>query len=454
MYRAPLLLSLVIVAGAARGQELDRATPDPERRRTVSEREAGAAPVASSTRSVRRAPRVVEEDLDPDLFPDPDAARPGEPEQEGGRIEVDHGGKLWTAGGYDSNVFRSETGHRGDGFGQAHAETNVQLRFPHGGELFAEIGGETLVYFQRDQADEHYVSAFLEYFQVVTSWLEVGAQNAFEYSQLNLLDDRGDLLPRGRFGSVDEEPRLFLILRPGDPERADEGWLRPRDLSLELGASYRLKDYDENTGVDSLDYVEARLDAALRYRLARSPRAQLKLKYRFRRRDYREFRARERDGLVSAASPHLDVERHQLDLRLTQQIEYGYLHGRLIADVGLVYNRDDYRNDRSYREVSGTVSCEWWPVQSYTRVDLGVRGIARDFLVRRPTTTGGHLHHRSLRLQVGVWQRLVSADEGARPGETPVLALFGTAVMTIWRSGDLREDYDRLVVSGGLELSW
>ncbi|HBP17939.1 MAG TPA: hypothetical protein DEA08_09110 [Planctomycetes bacterium] len=452
-----LLASLGFASRPASAQEVDRATRGVDRERLPAGKPApDPAPVVSST---LRAPSVVEDDLDPSLFPEriEQQAEPQEPES---LLEVEHGGKLWTVGGYDTNVFRSERGTKGDGFGQAHGEAELLLKLPNGGELFLEVAGESLVYSKQNRANEHYVSTFFEYFQVATDWLELGVQNAFEFSRLNLLDDVGDLLPRGRFGSIDEEPRAFVILRPGDPEGLDEGVFHMRDLSFELGTSYRYKDYEENRGVDSLDYQELRFDLSIRYRVARSPRSRLKLKYRFRRRDYRQFRARERDGLIGTFAPTLDLERHQLNLRWTQQIQLEQFWGRVVVDLGLTYNRDTYRNDRSYREASFSLGLEWWPVKDATRVDVAARGIGRDFLVRRPSQDGGRLRHRLLRFQLGVWQRLWNLEQGwsleagTRPGETLMLAVFGTATATLWRSRDFREDYDRLVVSAGLELSW
>ena len=451
-------MSLALRNYLSSAQEVDRATRGVDRERVPAGKPAPnpPAPVVSST---LRAPSVIEDDLDPSLFPEriETSLERDEPESS---LEVEHGGKLWTVGGYDTNVFRSDRGAEGDGFGQAHGEAELLLKLPNGGELFLEVAGESLVYLDQHRANEHYVSTFFEYFQVATDWLELGVQNAFEFSRLNLLDDVGDLLPRGRFGSFDEEPRAFVILRPGDPEALDEGVFRLRDLSFELGASYRFKDYEENNSVDSLDYEELRLDLSLRYRISRSPRSRLKLKYRFRRRDYREFRARERDGLIGAFAPTLDLERHQLNLRWTQQIQLGYFRGRVVVDLGLTYNRDTYRNDRSYRETSFSLGLEWWPIRDATRVDLAARGIGRDFLVRRPSQDGGRLRHRLLRLQLGLWQRLWNLekgwglDSGTRPGDTLMLAVFGTLTATFWRSRDFQEDYDRLVVSAGLELSW
>jgi hypothetical protein len=443
-----------LLVGSAGAQEPDRATPE----RIRSHGEEGAGETAPVTSSRRHAPRVVDDELDPSLFPrsldDQDPIDEGGAEAEESGIEVDHGGKLWVAGGYDNNVFRSDRREKRDAFGQAHAEAEILLKFPYGGELYMELAGETLTYLQREKANEHFVSAFLEYYQIVSPWLEVGAQNAFEFSRLNLLDDTGDLLPRGRFGSLDEEPRVFAILRPGDADDPTGGAFLVRDLSFEFGASYRIKDYEENRGLDSLDYEEMRFDASIRYRIARRPRSRIKLKYRFRRRDYRQLRARGRDSFVAADSPHLDLQRHQLNLRWTQQIKLKAYEGRVVADVGVTYNRDTHRNDRSYRELSGTISAEWWPVRDRTRVNFGVRATARNFLVRRPNGRSGHLRHRLLRFRVGVWQRLLSSDDAAKQGETPVLALFSTASYTFWRSDDFREDYDRFLINAGLELSW
>lgn len=451
---ATRLLSLALCLAAAtlgpspaRGQEIDRASENPESRREV-------APITSRGRlrpsaETRGGPKVVPVDLDYELFPEArQAEEPAPSETEWIRL----GGKLWAAAGFDDNVFRAERDRTGDGFGQAHAEANLLLKLPTAGELFVEVAGESLIYFERERADEHYTSAFVEYYQPVLSWLELGVQNAFEFSRLNLLDDNGDLFPRGRFGSTDEEARAFAVL--GFPVEALS------DLSLEVGSSFRLKDYQENAGLESLDYLELRCDAAIRWKLSNSPRSRLKLKYRFRRRDYREFRARGRDGVVGPDSPHLDLERHQLDLRWSQRMLVGQsgdrpgVQLRITAEAGVSYNRDDFQNDRSYRQTSGLLSVELWPVKDWTRFEVSVRAIGRDFVSRQPNGRGGRLRHRLARLRVGLWQQVWVRDKNAPPEETVRLAVFCSYSLTFWRSSDLGEDYDRSFARAGLELSW
>ncbi|MBL4850226.1 MAG: hypothetical protein JKY65_32255 [Planctomycetes bacterium] len=431
-----LLLGLPL---GARAQEFDRASENPESRRE-------AAPITSWSSGLR----VVPAELDLSEFPvapDEHSIRKApEPSDEWIRLA----GKIQAAAGYDHNVFRGEQKLTGDGFGLTHGEAEALIKLPTGGELFLQVAGETLVYLERNRANEYYGSAFVEYYQPVTGWLEVGVQNAFEYSRLNLLDDNGDLFPRGRFGSLDEELRLFTILSAP----IESGELAK--LSLEIGSSYRLKDYQENSGLDSLDYRELRFDASLRYKVsAGSARSRLKLKYRFRRRDYREFRARERDGAVGVMSPHLDLERHQLSLRWTHRTAIEDVKVRFAAEAGLSYNRDDYANDRSYRQASMTLSAEVWPIANTTQIEVSLRGIARDFLSRQPSGGGGRLHHRLIRVRGRVWQRLWTsqgADSLANTGVT--LAVFTAFSVTFWRSDDSGEDYDRMLFRGGLELSW
>ncbi len=348
------------------------------------------------------------------------------------QVRLRHRGRLRVGAGTDTNVFRSQRGHTADGFGTTSGEVELLATFPQGAQLFAELGGETLVYFEREQANEHFGSAFVELFQP-TRFVDFGLQNAFEYSRQNLLDDNGDLFPRGRFGSSDEELRAYVIARPHD------------DLAFEAGASYRWKDYEENRGVDSLDYEEVRLDGSVAWKLSKAPRARLKLKYRFRRRDYREFRARARDGSISFEEPRLDLHRHQLNLTYFQDLQLGGHQVRLIAGTGVAYNRDLHENDRSYREASVSLQLEWWPRREWTRLELGVRGVARDFLVRRSSGGSGRLRHRLLDLSLGVWQRLHEA--------WPV-AVYGEVSITRWRSGDPLEGYERFVFEGGLEVFW
>src|SRR5690606_37542220 len=123
------------------------------------------------------------------------------------------------------------------------------------------------------------------------------------------------------------------------------------------------------------------------------------------------FRARTRTGTTAPDAPHLDLERHQVNLTWYQDLEVAAMRARLSAGVGAVYNRDLLENDRSYREASFTVSLECWVVPDATRVDVSVRGVARDFLVRAPSVGSGRLRHRLLTVTLGVWQRLYGFRE-------------------------------------------
>lgn len=347
-------------------------------------------------------------------------------------VRLRHRSRLRLGSGLDTNVFRAGRSRTTDGFGAARGEVELLATFPQGAQLFAELGGESLLYFEREQANEHFGSAFVEAFQP-TTWVDFGVQNAFEYSRQNLLDDNGDLFPRGRFGSSDEEVRAYVIGRPHD------------DLALETGASYRWKDYEENAGVDSLDYQELRLDASASWRLSRAPRARLKLKYRFRRRDYREFRARARDGTIGEGEPRLDLHRHQLNLTYFQDLQLGAQQLRVIVGVGGAYNRDLHEDDRSYREASASLQLEWWPRRDWTRLELGLRVVGRDFLVRHPPGQSGVLRHRLVDVTLGAWQRLHA--------DWPV-AVYGEVSITRWRSGDPVKGYERFVFQGGVEVFW
>ncbi len=433
--------ALFLAAALAEAQEFDRASQNPELRRE---------PTAPVTSAARDGILVVPAQLDLSGFPIPPKDWGQEKEPAGSEEDwIRIAGKAQLMGGYDHNVFRSESNLTGDGFGQAHGELEALIKLPTGGELFLQAAGDTLVYFERERANEHYTSGFVEYYQPLTGWLEAGVQNAFEFSRLNLLDDNGDLFPRGRFGSFDEEVRLFAIFSP--PPEAGE----LTKLSLEVGGSFRLKDYQENRGLESLDYQEQRFDASLRFKISNSPRSRLKLKYRFRRRDYREFRARERTGTVAPDSPRLDLERHQLNLRWTHRTTWSEIPLRLALEAGVSYNRDDFQNDRSYRQASLTLSTEVWPISDWMRLEFSARGILRDFLSRRPSGGGGRLHHRLIRVRAQLWQRLwSSAGSDSLEGGGLTVALFTSFSVTFWRSDDTGEDYDRMLVRGGLEVSW
>lgn len=373
--------------------------------------------------------RFIDEPFDPSALPSP----PPPPEEPSllDRITLRPELKLRLGAGYDSNVFRAERGRTADGYGRARGEAELLAAFPGGTELFGEVAGEATQYLERHRANEYVGSTFLEVFQPVTGWLDVGAQNTFEASRQNLLDDNGDLFPRGRFGSLDEELRLYAIFRPHE------------DVALEVGAAHRWKDYEENSGVESLDYREVRLDASASWRLLKSPRTRLKLKYRFRRRDYRELSARDRDGLVPiGGAPTLDLHRHQVNLTLFQDLKLSGQELRLVVGPGFTYNRDLFQDDRSYREVSGSLRVEWWPLPQRTRLDLSTRGVARDFVVRRPPGRSGLLRHRLVDVTLGCWQRL---------GELPV-AVYAEGTAALWRSGDPLEGYERFIFEAGLEV--
>lgn len=428
---AAWVVTLLLGAGTAGAQdsgELDRRVQDPTERRLGD-----PAAVDSSLRNADDALFLPEPgveldlpDFDSPIAPPTDEAEPSYWDQVELRLE----GRARTGLGHDTNVFRADRGAKGDGFVHARGELEVLAEFPNGSELFAELTAETRNYFERHEADEQFGAVFLESFHPVTDWLDAGGQMTLEYSRLNLLNDNGDLLPRGRFGSFDAEPRGYLIWRPLTA------------MALEGGLSYRYKDYEENRGVDSLDYTERRVDTSLSYKLSRDPRSRVKLKYRFRHRDYRELRARGRSGFLQPNSPRLDLYRHQLSLTFYQELGFGEQRLRLITTFGGAYNHDIFENDRSYREGSLGFRAQWWPVPERTRVDFGLRGVARNFLVRQATESGGHLRHRLISVTFGVWQQL---------GELPI-AVYANGRALVWRSGDVREDYDRYLGEAGVEV--
>lgn len=380
---------------------------------------------------------LPEDRYDPAYFPPP-AVRPAEPPPADAprgfweQIELKLDGYLRAGLGHDTNVFRADHGRTADGFAHGEGEVRTLLRFPRGSELYVEVAAESLDYFEHHRASEHLVTTYVEYFHPVTTWLDVGVQNALDWSRFNLLNDDGDLLPRGRFGSLDEDVRLYAVLRPHD------------DLALEAGASWRWKDYDENRGLDSLDYEEARLDGSIGWRLARDPHARVKLKYRFRRRDYRQLRARDRDGQDAPGMPHLDLQRHEVNLTWVQGLRLFGLEARFVLGAGGVYNRDLFAGDRSYRELSTSARLELWLVPEATRLTATLLAMGREFLVRRTVGRGGHLRQRRLDTTVTLWQKL---------GGWPV-ALWVEGTATHWDTTDPLQDYERFLVQGGLEVFW
>lgn len=446
-----LLLALLALSPAAAQDEADRQDlperPDalPERDGEAPATPADPAPVRSSDVSGRPVPDQASP-RDRRFIPEAPAFDPTELPELPGRepppagpqrslwddIKLKHRGRLRLGGGYDTNVFRSDRNRTDDAFGKAEGEAELLLTLPQGTQVFGELGGETIAYLERDRANEHFGSAFVELFQP-TKWIDLGLQNAFEYSRQNLLDDNGDLFPRGRFGSVDEELRAYAIARPNS------------ELSFEAGASYRWKDYEENSGIDSLDYEEVRLDGSIGWKISKDPRTRVKLKYRFRRRDYREFRARARDGTVGPDEGRLDLQRHQVNLTGFQDLTFAGQKLRIVLGVGAAYNIDLHENDRSYREASASAQLEWWPVPERTKLTLGLRAVGRDFLVRQPPLQGGSLKHRLVDVTVGVWQRLSPAYP---------IAVFAEFTATRWRSGDPLEGYERFILQGGVEVFW
>lgn len=431
--------ALVLAAfGAAQAQqgEFDRQLePDRESDRLHDLGEDGEGQLPGDAVEPDDPKFIPEPDADPSLFPVFEPPPPPEPEQTSiwDAIDIELELRARAAGGHDTNVFRADRNRTADAYFRSQAELDLVAGFSTGTEVLFELAGENLLYAKQHKADEHFFSTFAEVYHPLTNWLDVGFQNAFELSRQNLLDDNGDLFPRGRFGSLDEEPRVYAILRPHDR------W------GVETGASYRYKDYEENDGVESLDYQELRWDLAVSYKLSRQPRSRLKLRYRFRRRDYRQLRARGRSGVLEPDSPKLDLFRHQLSLSWYQELKLAdWFDARVIASLGAVYNRDTFENDRSYRQLSASVRVEWWLIPDMTRFEAGVLTLARNFIVRQPAGQGGRLRHRLLDVSVEVWQRL---------GDLP-LAVFAGAVISVWRSGDPQEDYDRYLMEGGLEVFW
>lgn len=452
--RAALAVVWCLLGPAAAAQELDRARPVPDR---LAADRSGVAPIDSGdafTPARPRAPSFVDDEgFDPSQFPDRPAPTPSGPPPRSTRLRWE--GDARVGAGSDSNVFRAERGLAAEGFAEAAAEAELLVKLPGGGELFVEASGETRHHVRRPRADERFAASFLEFFQPVASWLEVGAQNVLEGALLNLLDDDGDLLPRGRFGSFDEEVRGFTVVRPA--WSLDDG--ASRILAAEFGGGWRLKNYEENAGVDSLDYTELRGDTSLRIKLSRRPRSRIKLRYRYRRRDYRELRARTRAGVAEPTAPRLALDRHQVTLTWFQDVALpgSEQSGRLVLSVGGVYNHDTYQGDRSYRELAASARVEWWVVPAWTRLDVIGRALGRDFLVRRTSSGGGRLRHRLLVGTIGLRQRLVELGRRSAPISREGgfdLALYVRATFTLWRSADVGEDYERTVVAGGLELSW
>lgn len=382
----------------------------------------------------------------------PDSVKPAdESASKPDEITVKANARVRLTFGYDTNVFRAERGTREDGFFHGFGEGQVLVTFPEERELFASISGEGISYFNEQAVNETYGSSFVDYYHALSSVFDIDVQNTFEYSAQNLLDDNGDLLPRAKFNAYDEEARGTIIMHLGSR------------LSFEVSGGGRYKGFEDNPGLPSLSYWEARGSAGVRCKVWTDGR--LKVRYVFRERQYNELIANRRDGGSATGDPKLELQRHQGIATFSQRADF--LGMRFVASLGytFTYNRDTFQNDRSYTEHSVNAHVEWWPLPTWTAIDFDLRAGDRVFLVRRTLRRGDprfgtHLEQAYCEITIGAWQRLIGPATRGPDGDFTssergvCIALIMETSFYLYQSTDIRSSYERFIVQGGVEASF
>lgn len=423
-------VTFVVRAGSALAQEAPRPSPTP----ATSETE--PAPRSSTYDPADEMPTPDGPGVGRVRPPAPAPREPGPPAEKapesGGYVEsVDVDGRVRLELGYDTNVFRSERGHTGDGFFHGFGEGNALVHFQGERELFANLTAEGFAYSQQNLTDEMYASTFLDYYHPLRKGLlDLDVQNTLEYSRQNLLDDNGDLLPREKYNAYDEEIHAALIVHLTD------------HLSWDVGGGYRYKNFEETHGLPSIDFQEVRGDSGLRFKIPWWPDGRLKLRFIFRDRFYYDFKAALRDGAASPTDPKLELQRHQVRASYSQKLDVLGMQLLLVGGYTFTYNEDLFENDRSYREHALSGRLEWWLVKDWTRLEVEVRGGTRSFLVRR-TTLDQSLKQRYLDASALFWQQLF-----------PHVGAVAEVGWYIYHSTEVRESYGRFIVQAGLEASF
>jgi len=262
--KATILVFVAALASFASAQDRDSFRDDPGDKNGNLFRRSSNEPLREAPPREAPPPSTYDpndEAPPPDATPQPTAPRapaepgappPGESPGKPDEISVKANGRARLSLGYDSNVFRAERGAQGDGFFHGFGEAQVLVAFPEERELFASVSGEGITYFREKEANETYGSSFIDYYHPFSPLFDLDVQNTFEYSAQQLLDDNGDLLPRAKFNAYDEEVRATGILHLG------------ARLSFELSGGARYKAFEDNPGLPSLSYWEARGSAGVR----------------------------------------------------------------------------------------------------------------------------------------------------------------------------------------------
>jgi hypothetical protein len=349
-------------------------------------------------------------------------------------IQFKADGKAHLELGYDSNVFRAETGRRGDGFFHGYGEAELTITFPGERELSASVSGEAIQYFHQGVANETYADSFVTYYQPLSSVFAVEVQNSFEYSAQNLLDDNGDLLPRAKFDSYDEDARATLLAHLGSR------------VSLELSGGGRYNAFEDNPGLPALTYYEARGSGGIRVKPWADGR--FRVRYVFRDRRYTELPANVRDGTNVPGDPLLELYRHQVITTFAQKVDVFGM--RFVGQLGytLTYNLDLFQNDRTYREDALTARLEWWPFPDWSELAFDLRASNRDFLVRRTLQRGNPAF--GTRLEQSYIEMTLSASQKI----IEHVSIVGELSWYLYHSTDVRASYERFVAQGGIEASF
>lgn len=437
--RLAVILVLALAAQAA-AQDREPTHDDPAERnvpphpRVTAPAERGLVPSSYDPNDEASSP-----DAPTPVGPPPaPAPAPGEkPAEEAskiGDVDVKANGRARVELGYDTNVFRAQSGKKEDGFFHGYGEADLLVTFPGERELFASVSGEGIHYFHNAIANETYAESFIDYYNPLTSVFDVDVQNTFAYSAQNLLDDNGDLLPRAKFDSYDEEARATLIAHAG------------QRLSFELSGGGRYNAFEDNPGLPSLSFFEIRGSGGVRYKPWAD--ARLRIRYVFRDRLYTELPANARDGSVVAGDPKLELQRHQFLATFSQKLD---LFGmRFVAQLGytFTFNQDMFQNDRTYHENAVTAHLEWWPFPDWTELLVDLRGGNRAFLVRRTLVRGDplfgtRLEQNYLDVTVAFQQKIVEH-----------ISVVVEASWFIYESTDIRSSYERFVAQGGIEASF
>lgn len=263
--------------------------------------------------------------------------------------------------GYDTNVFHTDSA-TGDAF------TRV------GGWAFSETNGTTQRWSGRLEVNRKFYREFsradeLEGFLDLRTSRELGrlvagAGLSSAFLELRLLDREGNLLPRTTFTSLSHRALGFADLRLA------------KDLYLGAEGGYRLKNYEETSGLPSLDYREWSAELGLtRYLPAR---LSLRLQGSWEQRGYRERQAADAAGVLDPSNPDLRLRQVEGEARLRKR--WGK-RGLLEATFALRENDDLFQDELTYRQRAGSLRMRH-AIASWL-LALGFGLTDRDFELRR-----------------------------------------------------------------------